>query len=98
MLQFFFIYILVVRVIVAAEQFKAIVGESGRVFLPSKIRKKMHINVGDQIVFVMDRDLKIVRFKDTLSKIQNRVKELNKSNISLVDSLIESRRIEAQNE
>jgi len=82
----------------AAEQFKAIVGESGRVFLPSKVRKQMHINVGDQIVFVMDSDLKIVRFKDTLSKIQNRVKELNKSNISLVDSLIESRRIEAQNE
>ena len=75
----------------SAVQFKAMVGESGRVFLPSKVRQKMHINPGDQIVFVMDDDLRIVTLKDNLRKIQCKFKALNKSGISLVDSLIESR-------
>ena len=82
----------------SAVQFKAMVEESGRIFLPSKVRKKMDINPGDQIVFVMDDDLKIITLKDNLSKIQSKFKALNKSGISLVDSLIGSRRIEAQNE
>ena len=83
----------------SAVQFKAVVGESGRIFLPSKVRQKMHIHSGDHIMFVMDDDtLRIVTFEEKLRKIQNKFQALNKSGISLVDSLIESRRIEAQNE
>ena len=46
---------------------------------------------------IMTRD-EIKIFEDNLYKIQSRVAELNKHNISLVESLIESRRIEVQHE
>ena len=81
-----------------AQQYKLTVGENGRVAIPAKIRKYLKIGSGDQILMVMDQDVRIIPIKDELKNFQNLIKEQNPNNISLVDSLISQRRKEAENE
>ena len=77
---------------------KAIVSEHGRLVIPAQIRKKLHISEGDQVVFILDKELKLVPFKNELDHIQDVVKRYNKKNISLVDELLKDRKEEAKNE
>lgn len=78
--------------------FKTTIGANGRVLLPTKIREKLNLFQGDQVSIVLDDELKIIPLKDTIRKIQTSIKARNPQNISLVDSLIENRRQELQNE
>jgi len=73
-------------------EFKATVGENGRMILPAKVRKVLNISSGDQIVLLLDgEELKLMSLKQTVKNFQEVIKERNKDNISLVDTLHQSR-------
>lgn len=80
-------------------EFKSTLGENGRVVLPAKLRHALDISSGDQIVFVLEnQELKVIPLKKTIKHFQSLVSKLNKDKISLVDSLLASRRRELENE
>lgn len=80
-------------------EFKSTIGENGRVILPAKLRQNLQLSSGDQIVFILDNEeLKVVPLKNTVKQFQSRISNLNKDKISLVDSLLASRRHEAKSE
>lgn len=77
---------------------KVIVGENGGLIIPAKIREHFKISSGDQVLLVLNKELKIISLKDIVHKFQSFIKSRNKNNISLVDSLKESRLEEYKNE
>ena len=80
-------------------EFRATVGENGRIILPVKIRKQLNIVSGDQIMLVLDdEELKLVTLSNKVRHFQEMVKKRNKGNISLVESLKNSRKKDAERE
>jgi AbrB family looped-hinge helix DNA binding protein len=75
------------------------VGEGGRVVIPANLRKKMGLNVGDQVVLRVENDeLRIFTRKQALRQAQAFVRGLVEPGVSLANELMEERRAEAQNE
>lgn len=80
-------------------EFRAVVGENGRIILPVKIRKELNIETGDRIVLVLNNKEPHIRtLKDTVKEYQAMIRAKNVNNISLVSSLKESRKKERENE
>jgi AbrB family looped-hinge helix DNA binding protein len=79
-------------------EYKVTVGENGRLILPIKIREQLNLLTGDQVMLVLNEELKLIPLKDKVRKLQAMIKSRNPENISLVDSLIESRRKESRDE
>ncbi|RYE05574.1 MAG: AbrB family transcriptional regulator [Rickettsiaceae bacterium] len=79
-------------------EYKLTIGENGRIFLPIKIRETMKLVPGDQIILKLDEELKITPLRNTIRAIQAFIKSKNPSQLSLVDSLIETRHAEINNE
>ncbi|HJD65266.1 MAG TPA: AbrB/MazE/SpoVT family DNA-binding domain-containing protein [Rickettsia endosymbiont of Diachasma alloeum] len=77
-------------------EYKVTVSENGRINIPTKIRDQLHISSGDQLMLVFDKELKLIPLKSKIRAFQELVK--SKNNISLVDSLIKSRKEEFDNE
>jgi AbrB family looped-hinge helix DNA binding protein len=77
---------------------KVTVGNNGRIVIPSKIRSQMHIESGDKMLLVYDKELKLIPQKQALKAFQDYVQKHNKNKISLVDELIKHRREEAKND
>ena len=69
------------------KKYKVTVGNNGRLVLPYKLREDLHIKSGDQVLLVLDQELKIIPLKESFKQIQQLVKSYNTNNISLVDSL-----------
>lgn len=72
-------------------EYKVTIHENGRMVLPIKVRQQMQIVPGDQVLLIMDQDIKIIPLKNSVQRIQNKIKKMNTLNISLVDSLKETR-------
>lgn len=79
-------------------EYKITIKENGRFVLPIKVREKLGITAGDQLLLVLDKDIRIIPLKESLHRFQQRVKSCNKQNISLVDSLKKTRLAEFDNE
>jgi len=79
-------------------EYKVTVGENGRLILPIKIREQLNLLTGDQVMLVLSEGLKVIPIKDKVRELQAMIKSRNPENISLVDSLIESRRKESRDE
>lgn len=73
------------------------ISENGRINIPTKIRNQLHISSEDQLMLVFDKELKLIPLKNKIKEFQALVKSKNKNNISLVDSLIKSRKEEFDN-
>ena len=72
------------------------VGEGGRVVIPANLRKKIGLNVGDQVVLRVENDeLRIFTRKQALRQAQEFVRKLVEPGTSLADELMEERRAEA---
>jgi len=69
------------------KKYKVTIGNNGRLVLPCKVREYLHIKSGDQVLLVLDQELKILPLKESFKQIQQLVKSYNTNNISLVDSL-----------
>jgi AbrB family looped-hinge helix DNA binding protein len=75
------------------------IGAGGRVIIPSLMREKLHLSIGDEIILhLKEEELYITTVEYALLKIREKVKQHNKKNISLVSDLLNTRRIEASHE
>lgn len=75
------------------------VNENGRVVIPAPFRKRLGINVGDEVVLRIENDeLRITTLKRNLERAQHLVRKHVKPGASLVDELIRERREAALNE
>ena len=73
-------------------EFKLTVGHNGGIVLPVLCRKKLNIKKGDQVVALLDNNnLILMSLKAAVKDFQKIIKEHNSENISLVDSLKQSR-------
>ena len=76
------------------------IGEGGRLIIPARFREHLHLDIGDEVILHIKGDeLCITTAQQSLAKLQARVKEyMDKTDtpFSLVDTLINARRAEAQ--
>ena len=75
------------------------IGAGGRVIIPSVIREKLHLSVGDEVIIhVKEEELYITTTDHALRKIREKVKKNRQEKVSLVDELLAVRRTEASRE
>jgi AbrB family looped-hinge helix DNA binding protein len=76
-------------------EFNVVVGENGRMIIPSLFRKTLNLKAGDELVVKLspDNDIVIHSPKQSLKKLQELFKSKGNGE-SLVDALFEMRRKE----
>jgi antitoxin PrlF len=75
------------------------VNENGRVVIPASFRKRLGIQVGDEVVLqIQDDELRITTLKRNIERAQRLVRKHVKAGTSLVDELIAERREAARDE
>ena len=76
-------------------EFNVVVGENGRMIIPSLFRKTLNLKAGDEVVVKLsaDNDILIHSPKQSLKKLQELFKNSGNGE-SLVDALFEMRRKE----
>ncbi len=75
------------------------IGEGGRVIIPAVLREKLHLSVGDEIILkIKEGELHLSTPLQALKIIQEKVRQHIPGNVSLVESLFEMRRQEADHE
>jgi len=77
------------------------VSQGGRIVIPTEVRKKMGIGVGDQVLLSWSEDtqeLIIATRKQRLQKAKDLIKQFAKPSGSVVDELIAERHEAAANE
>jgi len=77
------------------------VSQGGRIVIPTEVRKKMGVSVGDQVLISWSdetQELTIATRKQRLQKAKDLIKQFAKPNSSVVDELISERREAAENE
>jgi AbrB family looped-hinge helix DNA binding protein len=74
---------------------KTTISEGGRIVIPSKYRKAMGLNPGDEVLLTLEDDeLKIVSTRKAIARAQALVRKYVPEGVSLVDELIRERREE----
>lgn len=79
-------------------EYKITMTPNGRIVLPIKIREQLGIQTGDQLLLVLNKELKIIPMKESIRTIQQKIKKHNPTGISLVTSLKKTRLEESENE
>jgi antitoxin PrlF len=75
------------------------VNQNGRVVIPASFRKRLGIQVGDEVVLQIEDDgLRITTLKRNIERAQRLVRKHVKLGTSLVDELIAERREAARHE
>lgn len=75
------------------------IGSGGRIIIPSIIREKLHMSIGDEVILqVKEEELYITTAEHALQKIREKVKKYTKGKPSLVNELFAMRRIETSHE
>lgn len=77
------------------------VSQGGRIVIPTEVRKKMGIGVGDQVLLSWSEDtqeLIIATRKQRLQKAKDLVKQFTKPSGSVVDEIIAERHQAAEHE
>ena len=75
------------------------VNENGRIVIPASFRKALGINVGDEVVMLIDdEELRITTLRHRLTRAQRLVRKHVKAGTSLADELISQRREAARDE
>ncbi|MEJ7861548.1 MAG: AbrB/MazE/SpoVT family DNA-binding domain-containing protein [Pyrinomonadaceae bacterium] len=78
---------------------KAKVTEGGRIVIPTKLRRALGIEIGENVTLsVKNNTLQITTQKEALRRIQALIRKHVPEGVSLVDELIKDRREEAANE
>ena len=81
------------------ERFVVQVDASGRILIPSVVRKAMGANEGSELYGrVVDGELRLATAEMTIKRLQDLVARTIPPGVSLADSLIEDRRREAERE
>lgn len=80
------------------EEYKVTLKENGRLILPIKIREKLGIVAGDQLLFSLGDELKVTSLKTSVRECQQIVQKYNVKKISLVDSLKQTRQEDSEHD
>lgn len=81
------------------QEYRGTFGENGRVIIPAPLRNIMKLKPGEEILFRYDNNaINILTMKQAVKEAQNIVMQYNKDNMSLTDSLKQSRLEELNNE
>ncbi len=81
------------------QEYRATFGENGRLIIPARLRNVMKLTPGEEILLRYDNNsINILTMKQAVKEAQSIVIQYNKDNISLTDSLKQSRLEEAKNE
>lgn len=76
---------------------RAKIGPGGRIVIPSALRTKLHISVGDEVILnLKEEGLHITTIDTTLQKLREKIQKANKDNRNLLDDLFNMRREEAE--
>ena len=71
----------------------------GRLQIPADIRRALGLNDGDAVTMeVVDGELHVRSYRETLARVQERLRPYVVSGVSIVDELIAERRAEAERE
>ena len=80
-------------------EFKVQIQPGGRFVLPSKLRKELHINTGDEMVLRLENGtLRLIPLHLAVSFAQQAVKKYVPEGTSLVEDLIRARKEDAAHE
>jgi len=75
------------------------VGENGRLVIPARIRRALHIDVGDTVVLrVENNELRVSSVREAVRRAQELVAKHVPEGVSLMDELIAERRRELRRE
>ena len=78
---------------------KAKVTEGGRIVIPAQMRKALGINVGKSVTLTLNEDgVRISTRENAIKRIDELMKDKIDPTRSIVDELIQERRVEAENE
>jgi AbrB family looped-hinge helix DNA binding protein len=81
------------------EEARMRVSQNGRIVLPAAFRKALGINVGDEVVLLIEDDeLRITTQQRRIQRAQRRARRYLKPGVSLVDELLAERREAAKHE
>lgn len=74
-------------------------GENGRLVIPARIRRALHIDVGDTVVLrVENNELRVSSVREAVRRAQELVAKHVPEGVSLMDELIAERRRELRRE
>lgn len=74
---------------------RATISAGGRILIPSAIRKKLHLEEGEEVILKIESgELRILTLKDAVKRSQSLVKKYNTRKISLTEALFKLRRDE----
>ncbi len=72
---------------------------NGRIAIPSKIRKMLHIEPGDTIMLRVENDvLQVIPMRQAIQMAQEKVRKHVPAGVSLVDELLTERKKESDRE
>jgi AbrB family looped-hinge helix DNA binding protein len=78
-------------------ELKSKIGKGGRIVIPAPYRQMIGIEVGDEVILVLDPDgIRILTPRQAVKRAQELVRRYVTGGRSLADELIEERRREAQ--
>lgn len=80
------------------EEYKITLKENGRLILPIKIREKLGVVAGDQLLFSLGNELKVTSLKTSVRECQEIIQKYNVNKISLVDSLKQTRQEDSEHD
>jgi AbrB family looped-hinge helix DNA binding protein len=75
------------------------IGAGGRLVIPAEIRRELRLREGEPVVMrVVDGELRLLTLRESVRRVQERVRPYIKPGVSVVDELIAERRAEAARE
>lgn len=70
--------------------------DGGRIIIPSTMRKRLGLNIGDEVILDLDRDeLRLRSLRVAINRAQNNVRRYVDAEDRLSEELIRDRRVEA---
>jgi AbrB family looped-hinge helix DNA binding protein len=74
-------------------EYRTHVREGGRIVIPVEIRKKLQLEIGEEVILKLeDHELHVVTLKNAILKAQQMVQKYNKSNKKLTEELFKLRK------
>ena len=80
-------------------EFRTQIAKGGRLIVPARLRKELQIEVGDEVVLRLENgSIRLIPLHQAVNLAQKIVRQYVPQGTSLVDELIQARRVEAKGE
>lgn len=76
-------------------EFRTQVKEGGRIVIPASIRKKLHLEIGEEIILKLEHnELHVITLKNAILKAQQTIQKYNPTHKKLTEELFKLRKEE----